>query len=44
MLPIVRICPERSWGIHISKCGCPNVHKFVQQLTADTRYYIGNFW
>lgn len=23
---------------------CPNVHKFVQQLTADTRYYIGNFW
>mgnify|MGYP000098947883 FL=1 len=44
MLPIVRICPERSWGIHISNVDAPNVHKFVQQLTADTRCYIGNFW
>ena len=44
MLPIVRICPERSWGIHISNVDAPTFISLCQQLTADTRCYIGNFW
>ncbi len=41
MLPIARICPERSWGIHISNVDARTFISLLQQRRADLMLHRG---